>query len=165
MRFYFKPNYYSVLILIISLLIIGCGNNNNTNSVDEYQQFDGYQKDKKINTNQTINQPKSINGVYSYSDSSVESTITVSGDSWSGKLVIVSGFGESYDNSNASYTYGLVINDRLYDESGWVELGSVNGTSLTMPVGSYNLTHYKQSYDDYDYYDDYYDLYDYYDYY
>ena len=26
-------------------------------------------EDKKINTTQTINQPKSINGVYSYSDS------------------------------------------------------------------------------------------------
>ena len=49
------------------------------------------------------NKQKSINGVYSYTDSSVESNITVSGNSWSGKLVINSGLGSSYDNSNSIY--------------------------------------------------------------
>ena len=91
------------------------------------------------------NQSKSISlaGVYSYADSSVKSTITVSGSRWSGKLVIITGFGSSYDNSNASYSSGIVKDGKLYDDSGYIELGSVNGTSLTMPIGSSRVTHYK----------------------
>ena len=88
------------------------------------------------------NKQKSINGVYSYSDSSAESTITVSGNSWFGKLVIKSGLGSSYDNSNASYSSGIVRDGILYDDSGYIELGSVNGTSLSMPIGSSRVTHY-----------------------
>ena len=89
------------------------------------------------------NKQKSINGVYSYSDSSVESTITVSGNRWFGKLVIKSGLGASYDNSNASYSSGIVRDGILYDDSGYIELGSLNGTLLSMPIGSSRVTHYK----------------------
>ena len=89
------------------------------------------------------NKQKSINGVYYYSDSSAESSITISGNSWFGKLVIKSGFGASYDDSNASYTSGIVKDGILYDDSGYIELGSVNGTSLSIPVGSRRVTHYK----------------------
>ncbi len=95
------------------------------------------------NQSSKSNKQKSMNGVYSYSDSSVESTITVSGNSWRGKLVIKSGFGSSYDNSNASYSSGIVRDGILYDDSGYIELGSVNGTSLSIPIGSSRVTHYK----------------------
>ena len=95
------------------------------------------------NQSSKSNKQKSINGIYSYSDSEVESTITVSGNSWSGKLVIKSGFGSSYDNSNASYSNGILKDAILYDDSGYIELGSVNGTSLTIPIGSSRVTHYK----------------------
>ena len=97
------------------------------------------QSEKSSNSNKK----KSINGAYSYSDSSVESTVTISGKSWRGKLVIKSGFGSSYDNSNASYSSGIVRDGILYDESGYIELGSVNGSSLSMPIGSSRVTHYK----------------------
>jgi len=89
------------------------------------------------------NKQKSINGVYSYADSSVKSTITVSGSRWRGKLVLITGFGSSYDNSDASYSSGIVKDGKLYDDSGHIELGSVNGTSLTRPIGSSRVTHYK----------------------
>lgn len=88
-------------------------------------------------------QEKSINGVYLYSDNSAKSTITVSGSIWSGKLIIISGFGDSYDNSNAIYSNGIVKNGILYDDSGYFELGYINETSLTMPIGSNRVTHYK----------------------
>jgi len=89
------------------------------------------------------NQKNSVSGVYSYSDNSVKSTITVSSNRWSGKLVLETGFGSSYDNSNASYSSGIVRDDILYDDSGYIELGSVNGSSLKMIVGSSRVTHYK----------------------
>ena len=86
---------------------------------------------------------QSINGVYSYSDSSLESVITVSGNSWHGKLVIKSGFGSSYDNFNASYSGGVVRNGVLYDESGYIELGVLSGNTLSMPIGSTRVIHYR----------------------
>ena len=94
-------------------------------------------------SDQSSYQDKSINGVYLYSDNSAKSTITVSGSIWRGKLIIISGFGESYDNSNAIYSNGIVKNSILYDDSGYFELGYINGTSLTMPIGSNRVTHYK----------------------
>jgi hypothetical protein len=42
------------------------------------------------------NKQKSINGVYSYSDSSAESNITVFGNSWSGKLIYGAESGENF---------------------------------------------------------------------
>ena len=118
---------YSI-VLITLLFLCSCSNGSSNN-----------QSSKPSKTNKQ----KSINGVYSYSDSSAESTITVSGDSWFGKLVIITGLGSSYDNSNASYSSGIVRDGILYDDSGYIELGSVNGSSLSMPIGSSRVTHYK----------------------
>ena len=120
-------NIYSIGLITL-LFLCSCSNGSSDNQSSKSSKS---------------NKQKSINGVYSYSDSSLESTITVSGDSWFGKLVIVTGFGSSYDNSNASYTNGIVRDGILYDDSGYIELGSVNGTSLSMPIGSSRVTHYK----------------------
>jgi hypothetical protein len=91
----------------------------------------------------TSSKEKEIHGVYVYADSSVESIITVSTNSWSGELVLKSGFGSSYDNSNISYSSGIVRDAILYDDSGYIKLGSVNGTSLSIPIGSSRVKHYK----------------------
>ena len=117
--------------MITLLFLCSCSNGSSNN------------QSSKPNKPSKTNKQKSINGVYSYSDPSAESTITVSGDSWFGKLVIITGFGSSYDNSNASYSSGIVRDGILYDDSGYIELGSVNGTSLSMPIGSSRVTHYK----------------------
>jgi len=103
----------------------------------------GSSNNPEMNNQSSQANKRSIYGVYSYSDSSVESTVSISGNSWNGKLVIKSGFGSSYDNSNASYSSGIVRDGILYDDSGYIELGSVNGTSLSIPVGSSRVTHYK----------------------
>ena len=105
---------------------------------------DGSSNNEKINNKSTTNNTQeSINGLYSYSDSEVKSIITVKGNRWRGELLMKSGLGSSYDNSNASYSSGIVKDATLYDDSGYIELGSVNGTSLSMPIGSSRVTHYK----------------------
>ena len=80
------------------------------------------------NQSPKANKQKSINEVYSYADSSAKSTITVSGSRWSGKLVIITGFGSSYDNSNAIYSSGIVNEGKLYDDSGYIEFEEFNDT-------------------------------------
>ena len=121
------------IVLIISFFLLSCSNtsggdkiNNNTNN----QPSESYQQ-------------KSVNGVYSYSDNSVKSIVTVSGNRWNSKLVIISGFGDSYDNSNASYSSGIMKDGLLYDDSGYFKLGSIDGTSLTIQISSSMVTHYK----------------------
>ena len=125
----------SLKFLTVSVLffffLCSCSNSSESNSGNE-----------EIN-NEFNNTKSSLNGVYSYSDSSVESDVRVSGSNWKGKLIIKSGFGSSYDNSNASYSSGIVRDGILYDDSGYIELGFVNGTSLSIPIGSSRVTHYK----------------------
>ena len=124
--------YIHSLVLIISFFSFSCSNSP--------------LEDNRINTN---NKPSkslkknNINGVYSYSDNSVKSNITVSGNRWSGELIIITGFGDSYDNSNASYSSGIIKDGVLYDNSGYLKLGSTDGTSLAIQISSSMVTHYK----------------------
>ena len=123
-------NKISYLLFIGLFFLVSCSESSNSNTISNSPS-------KKNNTK------KSVNGVYKYSDSSVESTVTVSGNSWMGKLLIRSGLGSTYDNTNASYSSGIVRDGILYDDSGYIELGSVNVSSLSIPIGSSRVTHYK----------------------
>ncbi len=116
-------NVYSTLF-ILTFFLCSCGGGSSESGSSGHQQ-------------------KSINGTYTYSDNSAESSVVVSGSTWYGTLVIKTGISDSYDNSNASYSSGIVRDGKLYDDSGYIELGSVNGSSLTIPVGSSRVTHYK----------------------
>lgn len=82
----------------------------------------------------------SINGVYVYNDPSLKVEITVTGSTWIGKWVIISGFGSDYDNQNAEYDNGQVVDSDLYDSSGYVKLGHVSGTKLTIPFHDQIIT-------------------------
>ena len=118
-----------ILHLSIILLCFSCSN------LDSNKESNNYKNEEIKKT--------TIAGVYSYSDSSIESIVNVSENTWSGKLIIKSGFGSSYDNSNASYSSGIIRDGVLLDESGYIELGLVNGITLSIPIGSKMITHYK----------------------
>ena len=57
----------------------------------------------------------SINGTYSLDAGDGELTITISGNSWRSKFVMVTGFGSAYDNQNAEYDRGIVKGNDLFD--------------------------------------------------
>lgn len=83
-------------------------------------------------------QPKekeSVNGLYVYEDNSAKLTIRISGSSWSGKTIIVTGFGSDYDNQNAQYDNGIVKGDDLFESSGMVKVGYIRGNALTTSIG------------------------------
>jgi hypothetical protein len=88
-------------------------------------------------------QPKeeeSIDGLYSYEDNSAKLTIRISGNSWSGKTIIITGFGSDYDNQNAQYDNGIVNDNDLYESSGMVKVGYVSGQSLHTSVAEQSVT-------------------------
>lgn len=87
---------------------------------------------------------KSINGVYRFKDYSVELIMTVSDSTWNGKTKIISGFGEDYDNENAQYDNGILHGNDLYESSGMVKVGYIQGRSLTTSLSGHQFTLHKQ---------------------
>lgn len=119
-------NLKSVIVLAISVFIMSCGNNSESNQSNSKSQ-----KQEDVET---------TDGTYSYNDNSAELVITISGNSWSGKTMMVSGFGSDYDNQNAQYDNGIVKGNDLYESSGMVKVGYINGNSLTTSVGGQSVT-------------------------
>jgi len=90
------------------------------------------------------NQNQSPDGIYIYADNSVNIRIAINGNRWRGKTMIISGFGADNDNQNAQYDNGVVNGTTLFDESGYVEIGHVNGRSLTTTISNQSVTLRKQ---------------------
>jgi hypothetical protein len=91
----------------------------------------------------SVNEPKvekeiNVDGTYSYNDESVKISITINGDSWIGKTTIISGMGDEYDRPE--YQSGIVNGQDLYESSGMVKIGYVNGRSLTTTIGGSQVT-------------------------
>jgi len=89
-------------------------------------------------------QNQSPDGIYIYADNSVNIRIAINGNRWRGKTMIISGFGADNDNQNAQYDNGVVNGTTLFDESGYVEIGHVNGRSLTTTISNQSVTLRKQ---------------------
>ena len=79
----------------------------------------------------------SPNGKYTYTESGgVESVVTVSGARWSSTLKLC-------DFCDKDYESGVVKNGKLFDSSGFMEVGSISGEKLVMRTASGNITHRK----------------------
>lgn len=77
-------------------------------------------------------------GIYSYKDESAELQVIISGNSWTGKTVIITGMGDEYDN--AEYERGVVKGNTLYESSGMVEIGNVSNGKLYTSIGGNRVT-------------------------
>ena len=89
-------------------------------------------------TNSNVENQSNIDGTYSYRDESAALTITINGDSWMGKTTIISGMGDEYDKPE--YQSGVIKGNELYEETGMVKIGYVNGRNLTTSIGGNNVT-------------------------
>jgi hypothetical protein len=94
----------------------------------------------KNSTNSSSAEEESVDGLYTYEDNSAKLSIRVSGSSWFGKTLIVSGFGEEYDNQNAQYDNGIIKGKELFENSGMVKVGYISGNSLTTSIGGQSVT-------------------------
>jgi hypothetical protein len=106
--------------------------NNNSNS-HNVQSNSLHQQDQSANN-------ESADGVYSYEDSNVKLIISISGDAWRGKTMIITGMGDEYDNQNIQYETGIVKANDLYESSGMVKIGYVNGRALITSIGGQQVT-------------------------
>lgn len=89
-------------------------------------------------TDNTDDTPANYNGVYSYKDDSAELQIVVSGESWTGKTRIITGMGEEYDK--VEFESGVVKGNELFESSGYVKIGYIQGNTLTTTIGGNAVT-------------------------
>jgi hypothetical protein len=83
-------------------------------------------------------QQENADGIYSYKDESISLQITISGNTWLGKTVIITGMGS--ENDDVTYESGIVKGNTLYESSGYVEIGNVSGRSLTTSISNSRVT-------------------------
>jgi len=120
----------SGILMTFCSFLISCGSNSSNENPSSYNS-----KEQSKTKEETT-----INGVYTYKDNSAILKITVSGNSWSGKTIMISGAGEEYDNQNAKYDNGIVKGSDLYESSGNVKIGYINGNSLTTSIANSQVT-------------------------
>ena len=100
---------------------IACSNSN-SGGVGESEISDGYANESY---------ESNPNGTYTYSEENFETRITVSGSRWTGSTTL---YGDTeYDN-------GVVKGNSIYDESGMVEIGYINGDALSTSLGGKRVT-------------------------
>jgi len=131
-----KKNEIVLSLLFIGLIfLVGC-----KKMADDKIKSSG-KDETNINTEvQEMSEVPSNEGTYTYEDSSASLEITVSGSMWSGKTVLKSGFGDAYDTENTEYQSGIVKGSDLYDDSGYVKIGYVDGNTLTTSMGGNRVT-------------------------
>nr|AOE11552.1 hypothetical protein [uncultured bacterium] len=81
----------------------------------------------KTNNSTTKSKPTSVNGKYSYSEPNLIWIINVYGSSWSGE----SKFCQYCD---VEFARGIVKGNKLYDPSGYIDIGYISGNTLYFQV-------------------------------
>lgn len=126
-----KIVFLFVIAVCCFISISSCGNNATAEK--------SISSEKKIKSIQKIEEDR-IDGTYTYRDNSAELEILIVGDSWSGKTIMISGFGSDYDNKQAQYENGIVKGYDLFDSSGLIKIGHVSGKSLTTSIAGQSVT-------------------------
>jgi hypothetical protein len=113
---------------------MACNNSNSSKVQETETSTQTTTIDKEASKN------NSPSGIYTFPDNSAELEITVSGETWSGKTKIISGLGNDYDNQNIKYDNGAVKGNELYESSGMVKIGEIDGNSLTTSIAGKQVT-------------------------
>ena len=129
-----------VFLLLLTIGIVSCGNQATTTPSNENAVENSNSVETPSETTSESNTEISNSGIYTYKDNSAELQITVSGNRWMGKTVIISGFGAEYDNQNAQYDNGIVNGNDLYESSGNIKIGYIDGNSLVANIFERQVT-------------------------
>jgi hypothetical protein len=125
------PIRKSILSVTCCFLILSCGN---STSIDK--SYSPVKASRSVEREEE----EGIDGTYRFRDKTAKLEILIIGDSWSGKTIMISGFGADYDNKQAQYENGVVKGNDLYDSSGLIKIGSVQGKSLTTSIAGQSVT-------------------------
>jgi hypothetical protein len=152
--FSLKQSNHSLFFMILSLtttIMIGCEEQKTTSKIETPQtQTTSETTSETISVEpaNTFSAPEdrlepveeTVNGTYTYEGSDAKCKILVVGEQWTGSFTFVSGLGAEYDASQAEFQTGLVRGNEIFDESGYVKIGYIEGKNLTTTVGGQYIT-------------------------
>ncbi len=137
----------TLFLLITAFLTTGCENQNKLREPEPAQgkistEIKTVEVENRFSTSTEKNEPvkETVNGNYFYEGSDAKCKILVMGDLWTGSFTFVSGFGAEYDASQAEFQTGVVRGNEIFDESGLVKIGHIDGNNLTTTVGGQYIT-------------------------
>jgi hypothetical protein len=130
-----------------SAFVLGCENQKKITEPEPAQdQISSKAKTEDVEnkfstpTEKTEPVEETVNGNYFYEGLDAKCKILVMGDQWTGSFTFVSGFGDEYDASQAEFQTGVVRGNEIFDESGLVKIGYIEGKNLTTTVGGQYIT-------------------------
>lgn len=137
----------TLFLLITAFLTTGCENQKKISEPEPTQgqistEIKTDEVENKFSTPTEKNEQvkETVNGNYFYEGSDAKCKILVMGDQWTGSFTFVSGFGAEYDASQAEFQSGVVRGNEIFDESGLVKIGYIEGKNLTTTVGGQSIT-------------------------
>jgi hypothetical protein len=68
---------------------------------------------------------ESPEGVYTYANRDVKMELYIHSTTWSATSTLVSGFGEDYDDSQSESFAGVIRDNILYDDTGYIAVGKI----------------------------------------
>ena len=138
---------YFFIMCLVPVLVVGCENQKKLREPEPPQsqistEIKTDEVENKFSTPTEKKEPveEPINGNYFYEGSDAKCKILVIGDLWTGSFTFVSGFGAEYDASQAEFQTGVVRGKEIFDESGLVKIGYIEGKYLTTTVGGQYIT-------------------------
>ena len=97
-------------------------------------------KDADYSADQLIAESNSYDGIYSFEDESCSVSFTLIGDTWQSEFLLKTGLGSDYDSENIEYDGGIVNSNSLFEESGNIEIGHLNGNTLITNISGRSVT-------------------------
>ena len=132
---------YTLVINNAGNTITCIGNNEPQFLLEKNEEENSASSNSATHTEEKNNNTEAVqnnDGVYSFHDNSVDLKIVIHGQTWTGKTTIITGMGEEYDKPE--YQSGIVIGNDIYESSGNIKIGSVNGRSLTTTISDSQVT-------------------------
>ena len=132
---------YTLVINNAGNTITCIGNNEPQFLLEKNEEENSASSNSATHTEEKNNNTEAVqnnDGVYSFHDNSVDLKIVIHGQTWTGKTTIITGMGEEYDKPE--YQSGIVIGNDIYESSGNIKIGSINGRSLTTTISDSQVT-------------------------
>ena len=138
---------YFFTLCLVPALVVGCENQKKFPEPEPHKseistEVKTVQVENKFSTpiekNESVKE--TVNGNFFYEGLDAKCKILVMGDLWTGSFTFVSGFGAEYDASHAEFQTGVVRGKEIFDESGLVKIGYIEGNNLTTTVGGQYIT-------------------------
>ena len=123
------PKWFPFTIIGINLLaLVIIGHGNGLYNLESLYTRHPEESSKTEVSSEKEKEVVDVNGTYSYTEPNVESKVTISGARWSSEFCLLPPW------CDVEREFGVIKDGRLYDSSGYLEVGKINVTGQIVTV-------------------------------